>query len=232
MTSVVFDAGPVISLATNGLLWLLSKLKAGSKSHFYVSEAVKKELVDVPLNTKKFKFEALKVNHSIDDNTIEVLKSFEIDQKAELLLGQANTIFYGHNNPIRIVHYGEMSGLAAAIHVKAECFVVDERTTRLLIENPRKLKNILSHTLHTEIRVDQRKLREFLKTVGGIKIIRSVEIAVIAYELGYLDIYLTNVPSPKKTLLESVLWGLKLNGCSVSNNDIGRILRLETREID
>ncbi len=62
-----------------------------------------------------------------------------------------------------------------------------------------------------------------------MKLIRSVELVSVAYELGLLDKYLVNVPNPKKTLLEAVLWGVKLNGCSVSEREIEEIVRIEVK---
>ncbi len=59
--------------------------------------------------------------------------------------------------------------------------------------------------------------------------IRSVELVSVAYELGLLNKYLVDVPNPKKTLLEAVLWGVKLNGCSVSEREIAEIVRVEVK---
>ena len=56
---------------------------------------------------------------------------------------------------------------------------------------------------------------------------RGANTQVIAYEAGILDVYLPNIPKPKFNLLESVLWGVKLNGCAVSEREIKDILRLE-----
>ena len=65
MRSIVFDTGPIISLTTNNLLWLLEPLKKKYKGHFHITSDVKRELIDRPLQTKKFKFEALQVMHII-----------------------------------------------------------------------------------------------------------------------------------------------------------------------
>ena len=40
MKSLVFDAGPVISLTTNNLLWLLDVLKGDYEGEFYIPEGV------------------------------------------------------------------------------------------------------------------------------------------------------------------------------------------------
>jgi len=229
LKSIVFDAGPIISLAINDLLWLLEPLKKRFKGYFYISKAVKKEIVDKPLTTKRFKFEALKVLHYIDNGTISIFDNIEIKNKTKLLLDLANNSFIAHSQPINIVHYGEMSGIAACILNNSNTYVVDERTTRLLMENLDKLKNILRHTLHTGIKIDYNKLKEFQKITKQIKVIRSVELVTIAYELGLLDKYLTNIPNPKQTILESVLWGVKLNGCAISKREIEQIMKIETK---
>ena len=37
-----------------------------------------------------------------------------------------------------------------------------------------------------------------------------------------------SIPNLKRTLLESVLWGVKLNGCSVSEKEINQIIEMES----
>ena len=229
MKSIVFDAGGIISLTINDLLWLLEPLKKGFNGDFYVSKAIKKEIVDKPLTTKRFKFEALKVLHYIDNGTVSIVDNKEIKKKTELLLDLANNSFIANNQPINIVHYGEISGIATALFNNSAAFVIDERTTRTLIEDPNRLKNILRHTLHTDIKINYNKLKEFQKLIGNIKIIRSVELVTIAYELGLLDKYLTNIQNPRQTLLDSVLWSVKLNGCAVSKREIEQIIKLEIK---
>ena len=49
----------------------------------------------------------------------------------------------------------------------------------------------------------------------------------MAFELGLLDKYLAEIPDAKKQLLQAVLWGVKLNGCSISQEDIDEIVHLE-----
>jgi predicted nucleic acid-binding protein len=226
MKSIVFDTGPIISLTTNNLLWLLEPLKKLSNADFYITNSVKKELVDTPLNkTKRFMFEALQVQHYIENGTLIVINDGEIKNETSKLLGIANNCFnaFGHN--INIVHEAEISAIALYLQKNADAFVVDERTTRLLIENPNKLLNILKHTLHTKVKEHKSDLGEFRKISRNVKIIRSVELVTIAYEKGLLDKYLTN--APKNILLESVLWGVKLNGCAVSKRELEQIMRIE-----
>ncbi len=229
MKVIVFDAGPIISLTTNNLLGLLTNLKERYKGSFYITNAVRRELIERPLETKKFKFEALQVLRCINSGILEVFDSKELRDKTLHLLELANKCFSVEGNPMQIVHFAEMSGIATAILNNAEAFVVDERNTRLLIEDPDRLKEILSKRLHMGISVNKKNLDEFRDMTKGVKLIRSIELVTIAYELGLLDKYLVNIPDAKRTLLEAVLWGVKLNGCSVSENEIEEIVGMEVR---
>lgn len=229
MKSIVFDAGPVISLATNNLLWILAPLKKKYNGKFCITESVKRELVDHPMETKKFKFEAIQIERLIEDGILEVLGSGFIDSQAPIMLEAANSIFMAFGNYMKIVHYAEISVIAAAIEQKSDAIVIDEKTTRLIIENPRLMMEILRKTLHTPIKLNENNLKEFRNKAKDIKAIRSVELVAVAYEQGLLDEYITKMPDSRKNLLESVLWGVKLNGCAVSKEEISQIIRLEQK---
>lgn len=229
MKSIVFDTGPIISLTTNNLLWVLEPLKVQFDGGFFIPTIVKRELVDKPLQTKKFKFEALQVLRAIQDGILEVVDNRHIKKSAQTLFNLANNTFHAHGHSISIVHLGEMEGIASAKYLDSDSFIIDERTTRVLIEDPKKLANILQHKLHTSIFINHKNLKSFLKRVKGIKLLRSFEIVVVAYELGLLDKYLLKIPSSKKTLVEGVLWGIKLNGCAVSQREINEVVKLESK---
>lgn len=163
MRSIIFDSGPIISLTTNNLLWLLKPFKERYKGHFHITNYVKKEIVDKPLTTKRFKFEALQVMNNIKKGVLEVVGYNEIKETTNKLLELANNSFKAYGNYIKIVHPAEISSIACLLHFKGQAFVVDERTTRVLIENPKKLVNILRHSLHTNIKINDGNLNEFRK---------------------------------------------------------------------
>jgi len=227
MRALIFDAGPLISLTLNNLLSLIEPLKEKFKGDFIITDAIKSELIDKPIKTKRFEFEALQTLHYIENGTISRIKDNEINTKTQELLEIANNCFKAKGNYIQIIHKGEMSCIAAALLLDTNVIVVDERTTRLIIENPHKLKNILEHRLHTKVDVNDNNLKKFRNITKNIKIIRSVELVTIAFELGLVDKYIPNIENGKRTLLESLLWGVKLDGCSVSKSEIGQIMRLE-----
>lgn len=227
MRSIIFDTSPVISLTMNNLLWILGNLERRFDGDFYITTAVKEELVDKPLNTKKFEFEALQVLQIIKIGILKVIEDKAVKEKTNQLLELANSCFSAHEHPIKIVHFAEMETLAAALHFDANIIVVDERTTRLLIEDPKKLAFILEHKLHTKIRTNNKALKEFSRQVKQVKVLRSVELVTITYELGLLDDYIPELPDAKKRLLDAILWGVKLDGCAVSKKEIEQIIKLE-----
>ncbi len=227
MKSLVFDTGPIISLATNNLLWLLEPLKKRFKGEFYITKAVENELIKKPLQTKRFKFEALQVLQLVRGNTIKVIEKKEIKSKTIRLLDLANNSFKAHSAWIRIVNFAEIETMAAYLTLDSDALVVDERTTRLLIENPKSLAKILSHKLHTKISINKNNIKGLQKLTKGVNLIRSTELVTVAFELGLLNQFIAKIPDARKVLLESVLWGVKLNGCAVSNQEIEQTLRME-----
>lgn len=227
MKALLFDAGPIISLTTNSLLWLLEPLKQKFGGEFYITEGVRKELVERPLQTKKFKFEALQVEHMIETNVLRLIKSKQVFERAKHLLDLANDIFHVRNHAINVLQLGELETLAAAKMMGIQYVAVDERITRLLLENPGEMEQLLERKLHTDVRVDTGKLTQLHHETEGVKLIRSTELVTMAFELGLLDKFLAEMPDAKKQLLQAVLWGVKLNGCSISQEDIDEIVHLE-----
>ncbi len=227
--SIIFDAGPIISLTTNNLLWLLEPLQQRAKITFSIVSSVKREVVDRPLATRKFKFEALQVERLIEQGQLRIIDKPEFKSKALQLLDLANSIFWGHNEPIRIVQLGEIESLAAAVGLGSNRVVMDERITRSLIETPEQLQQLMEHRLHTKLHVDTGRLEEFRAFTRHVNVISSAELVAIAYEQGLLDHFVVNVPHARKELLESVLWGVKLNGCSISEQEIEELVQIEMR---
>lgn len=232
MKSLVFDSGPIISLTTNNLLWLLEPLQVKFGGLFYMPESVKRELVDRPLSIKKFEFEALQVQQYISGNILKVMGNDGTKELTMHLLNLANNCFSAKNHNINIVHYADMSVVAAAKLLKSNAIVIDERTTRELIEQPESVAALMERKLHEPITTDKRNLGALKEELAGIKVIRSAELAAIAYERGLLDRYTRTgeekvIPNLRKTLLDSVLWGVKLDGCAISEAEIERVLKLE-----
>jgi hypothetical protein len=230
MSSLVFDTGTIISLVTNNLLWILKPLKERFGGEFLMPKLVRYELVDRPIKSKKFKLEAIIIQKYFLEGVFKLRENKEIERIAKELLELANNIYFAKGKPIKIIQKAEMYSLAIVIESNSSALVVDERTLRLLIENPHNLSKLLSKRLHTKIETNEKKLNEFKNKVKNIKVIRSTELAVIAYDLGILNKYITIkkilYKKFKKDVLEGLLWGLKFKGCAISSKEIREVLKL------
>ncbi len=225
MKTIIFDTGPIISLTTTNLLGILEEFK--KKANLAITIGVKRELVDRPLETKRFKFEALQVQSLIDRGILTVLKDEAITKKSQELSNLANSILSAHGQNIKIVQIGEMETIAAALLYKADTIAVDERITRTLLENPHGLHLLMEKRLHMQLKHDQKLLRDWEEATRHINVIRSIELVTIAYEQGLLDKFIVDIPNARRELLESILWSVKLNGCSVTEDEMDVIVKTE-----
>lgn len=226
MKRIIFDSGPVISMTLNNLLFLVEKLKDKFDGEFILPSSVHTELVSKPLSIKRFKFEAMQVQYYINKGVFKVENLGSLKTRSDYLLNLANHCFYVHKENLSVVQSAEIDAITLCLEEGASAVVMDERTLRLLIENPMELKSVLESRLHTKVHADEVNINKFLSEVKGIKIIRSVELVTIAFELGLLDNYLKI--ASKTELLDALLWGLKLDGCSVSEKEINEIISIES----
>jgi len=222
MKTIIFDSSTIISLATNDLLWILKDLKKYFDGRFVIPESVKIELVDNPFNSKYYKLEAIMINNYINKGYLEVYKAIDVEN----LLDISNKICYADDKNLVILHKAEIEALALASKINADAYSVDERTMRLMIENPFRLRKLLERKLERKISINKENLKKFESMTVKIPIIRSTELALIAYEKGlFKDLINDNVK--EKDLVEALLWGLKMRGCSISDKEIEEIGRSE-----
>lgn len=226
--NLVFNTGPIISLTLNNLLWILKPLKAHFKGPFYITQSVEDELVNKPLATKKFKFEAVQVKSQIDIGVLKVKKLKGEEQKlSDFLENLMNSIFLANSQTLKIVQKAEVDTIALALSVGSSAAVIDERIIRIFIENPKILHTILEKRLERKISIDEKKLAALKEKISELPIIRSAELAVVAYEKGLFKKYIAAIPRAREELLEGILWGLKLSGCAISEIEINDLLKAE-----
>ena len=232
MKSLVFDSGPLISLTSNNLLWLLEPLKKQFKGSFILPESVKSELVDEHIQTKKFKFEALQVQEYINKGILQVYEDKYTKDNTLELLKVANNCFTVQDKKMNLVHYAEIAALATALQLNSEAVVMDERVTREFVEHPLHLAKLTEKKIHANLKTDKVCLSQFKNIVQGVDIIRSTELAAIAFEKGLLKRYTSpNLKNSQKTVLESILWGLKLDGAAINERGIRAIVAAEMKRL-
>ena len=212
---LILDAGPIISLSMNGLLYILEKLKNVFDGEIVITPRVKREVVDRPLNIKKYKLEAIRVKDLVDRKVLRLASDFVsgslIEKETKVILKFVNKSFKADGKHIKLVHEAEASCLAFSKLCGVEnLIVIDERTTRMLTEAPNNLRQVMSSKLHAKIVVNN----ENLKNVKNFKFIRSAELVYIAYQKGLINL------RKNPQLLDALLYGLKFKGTAISTNEI------------
>ena len=222
---LIFDSGSLISLSINGLLEELKKLKKIFNGEFIITKEVKKEVVDNPIKIKMYELEALKIQNLIDDGCLNMpdkigITDKEITNLMFKLMNFANTMFIGNRNEIQLIQQGETSCLALSKILNEKkiknVLVVDERTTRMLVEKPENLKELLEKKMHTNVKLKESNFKEF----NGFKIIRSTELIYIAYKKGLINLR-------GKEVLDALLYALKFKGCAISSEEIEEIKNIK-----
>jgi len=225
--TLIFDTGSIISITSNNLLWTLKPLKKKFIGRFCITRSAKQELIDKPLSIKRFSFEALQTQAVINEETLSIVEGEDIYKLAEKILYLANHLVYAHNKPIHLVSDADVEGIAAAIRLKAAAYVIDERTVRLLVEDINQIPKFMSEKLHTYIRLDTHNAESLSKIIKGIPILRSFELMIVAYKMGLLDHLIPSGKNGRLTLLDAVLWGMKTDGCSVTEKEIRQASKTE-----
>jgi len=225
MNDLIFDTSTIISIATNNLLDVLEELKKKFKGDFIISSDVKREILDHPLKTRKYKLEAIMISNLIQNNILRTYSNVNLENKTMNLLNICNNIFIVHGKPMKILDKAEVEALVLTQLLRGT-YVVDERNIRLLVEDYRKLAQLLGRKLNTKITINNQNIRLFKSEIKDINIIRSSELMTVAFEMGLFDGY-KNKYSSKKDILDGLLWGLRLRGCAISTDEINELIRIE-----
>ena len=217
MRHLLFDSSALISMSLTGTLPLLEKLKKDYKGKFLIPASIKLEIVDNALRTQRFKLGGYKLKRLIDNKTLEVLDESAYKTDIQRLSSLANSTFSARGKDIKIIHPGEIALLVIA-HKGSEddAVVVDERTTRLLVEAPEEIAKLLGRKLHTHISVDENKLASLKKEMTSVAILRSVDLCLAAYLKGHVE--------GEVDMFDGLLWALKFAGCAISGKEIKEYL--------
>lgn len=216
MKYLIFDSGALINFASNSLLSILEKLKKSFPGEFLITETVKYETIEHPINVKRFEWGALRIQQLLNNKTIrlaeEVVDKETLKNKTDHIIESANNSFFAKGRSLHLLDRGESECIALYQILKEQnhscAIVIDERTARVLCEKPKNMQKLFEKKLHTKIRIDEGRIRE----LKDCRIIRSTELAYLAYKKGFI------IKTNKKTL-EAVIYALKFGGSSISEKE-------------
>ena len=212
---IVFDSGSIISLALNCLCPVLKNFDV----KFSIPKKVYEEIVLKPSEKRRYALESMRINSLIEGGSLVVIEP-TTDLGAKLL-DAANSIYSIHGKPLAIIHEAESDVMSLAYELNAKAMMIDERTLRMLCEDPKGLRKLLVHRNSCDVNVNKEKLEEFHSLASGIPILRSSELVAVAYERGFLS-HLYGVGDKK--VLEASLCALKYSGCSITWDEIDEYL--------
>lgn len=219
----VFDSSALISIAEKCMLLMLEPV-ANRGAEILIPPTVYREAVLVPLEKRRYEFNAVRINDLVDRGVIKVEKAnAALESSAEEIASLANSMFSTDMGNVRLVHYGEAEALALVRKTGAEVLAIDERTTRELVESPMSTKSYLEQRHRTKVAVDRKALEGFTSMFAKLRLVRSAEIVVYAYESGLFK----GILPQTKQALEAALFALKFAGCAVSVEEIKEYLQIK-----
>lgn len=224
MKYLIFDSGSLINFTMNGMLDVFQELKKAFPGEFLITKTIKYETIEHPLKIQKYEWGALRINELLKKGVIKlaedkIVNENELKKEAGKILDAANNMFFAKGRPLHLIDTGEAESLALSKMLSSRNYenllVIDERTARVFCEKPENLQEILAKKLHTEIKVDKSKLRLF----RNFGVIRSTELAYVAYKKGFVKIR-------NKQALEAIFYALKFGGCSISEREVEMIKKM------
>ena len=218
---VLCDSGVLISLTSACLDNLLRFFAENHGVRFVIPPSVEEEAVGRPMKSelRQHLFSAIRIKDAIDDGVITVVDA-EVADKTRRIMNMANNLFYIKGRPLRLIQEGETEMLALSKKLGIENILVDERTTRMLIEAPFRLKEHLEEEFGVNIMVDKKKFKELTTEISPIRALRSSELVMLAYENGYFKRF----EKTQKKAVEAALYKMKYSGCSIGFDEISEYL--------
>jgi predicted nucleic acid-binding protein len=215
--SILCDSSSLIALTDSGLLGALIALKQKMKGRILITEGIIEESIIYPMKVPKYSFSAIRLKRALDSKVFDVIRFRQ--QTVDRILYLANNIF-SSARPFHLVDRGEAELVAAAVDNNLKTLVMDERTTRMLMEAPMGLKKHLEGEFRIKLNVNTKLLNEFQQATSGIHVIRSSEIVALAYEARYFKKF----KDLEKKAYEAALYAIKFNGCAVGFDEISELV--------
>ncbi len=216
---IFFDTGPIISLVISRMSFILPELKKKYNGRFYITPAVKLELIDRPLTMNRYKFEALQVLKLLRDGVLELYEDVP-KPTVRKLIDLANSSFMLDSKFLDVLQEGEVESVACALKMNADAVIVDERALRLFIEDSKGLQGLLASRFQKSITTNDQNIKQFSSMFKDMTILRSIELVSIGYEMGLFEGYKPTVRNANQVLLDALLWTVKSNGCAVSEEEL------------
>ena len=217
MSLIVCDSSSLISLSDTCNIDVLRFL-CGHGGEFAIPPAVEEEIVKHPAQLKQYAFSAVRLRKLVDDGIVRTDAPQRLASEKQAVENAANGAIRVDGKPLRLIHAGEAECLALLRISQApqKTLLVDEKTTRLLIESPKTLVERLRREYKANVEIDDAAMRAFQTGLESVSVVRSTELLAVAASLGFFADY----GSAAQDAVHTALGALQLAGCSVSSNEL------------
>jgi len=214
---ILFDSSTIINMVSNGLSETLTNLKKEFKGEFIITPEVVYESIEHPKKIQRFEWGAIRIEELVIQGTLKEASKFfdleELKRETQKVMELSNNTIFSEGRPIHMIEEGEAETIALSIILTRKgienVVAMDERTGRMLCENPDNLRKIFEQKLHMPIELKEENASYF----EDVRVIRSTELTYLAIKKHILNI-------EDKDGLEAVLFALKYGGTSITEREI------------
>lgn len=220
--SVICDSSTLVCLSNTALMSSVDFISRNLEVKFYIPSEVYKEAIERPDHMRAHAWSAIKIKQMVDKGSISVIREApkEFMALADRIGSLSNNCFFAGSEPIKILHPGEIHMLSIAKQLGIKSMAIDERTTRVLFENPALLKEHLETEFRTRINMSVKSVAELQEMFNGFCFFRSTELLYLAYRKGYFRSFRDDMHKA----FHYALYALKYHGCSISFKEIDSLV--------
>lgn len=205
------DSSSIISLSSTCLLWILEKLPF----EFYISPFVEYEVIERAMQIERYRWSGIRILELVKKGVLRYV-GVRKEKEAHELLKIANSIYSIRGKRLRILHRADAEVMLLAKDFDG--FVTDEKTMRLLVEDPSLVRKLLELKFKERVSMDEGKVEMLRKMVGDVDVFRSADLVAYAFKHGLMrrweEIY------GREILLDGLLHALRRAGCAIAESEI------------
>ncbi|MCX6767710.1 MAG: hypothetical protein NTY90_03205 [Candidatus Micrarchaeota archaeon] len=216
MVKIVCDSSSLISLADTCNIDALAFLKQKAGAEFVITPGVREEIIGAPMKIKALEYSAIRIRKALEESAIAVADAPNLAAKTSEILGAANRLYLVGGKPLPVLHEGEAQSLALLSIARANALLVDEKTTRLIVEDPAKLKEMIEGEYVEKLALDLEAHKKFLALIPPTAIMRSAEVLALAAHRGYFKTF----GKHEEEAFHASVYALRAAGCSLAQDEL------------
>ena len=171
MKTIVVDSSSIITLSSSCLIRLMKHLANEEGISFVIPESVYNESVKRPVKIKRFELNAVRIRDAVEEGYLKLARTTpEITREMHRMHDITMRMCTIRGRECRLVDLGEAETLALAKKLGSDTLLIDERTTRTLIEGPDRLAEFLKRRHGVPVQLNKSAISEFRQEFGHIKV--------------------------------------------------------------